>query len=96
MPSHTVLSLTKIIATIGPASAEVDLVGKLIDAGASVFRRNFGHGRLSAHQRYLKAVRRAAESRKRPIAVMETCRVPRSGLAPSSTPSPSGCARAIS
>ncbi len=38
------LILTKIIATLGPASAGVENIKMLINEGARVFRVNFSHG----------------------------------------------------
>jgi pyruvate kinase len=35
---------TKIIATLGPSSSSADMIGRLIDAGADIFRLNFSHG----------------------------------------------------
>lgn len=62
--------LTKIIATIGPASSEPGLIEKLIDAGVSVFRFNFSHGSLAEHEERLKRVRAASEKLQRHVAVM--------------------------
>ncbi|QOI98970.1 MAG: pyruvate kinase [Phycisphaeraceae bacterium] len=50
-------TLTKIVATIGPASESEEMVGRLIEAGVSVFRFNFSHGDLETHGRRLATVR---------------------------------------
>jgi pyruvate kinase len=39
-----VLIKTKIIATIGPATGSVEMVGKLVEAGINLMRLNFSHG----------------------------------------------------
>ena len=39
-----VLIKTKIIATIGPATSSVEMVGKLVEAGVNLMRLNFSHG----------------------------------------------------
>lgn len=64
------LSLTKIIATLGPASAQPETVRRLIRAGVSVFRINFSHGDFASFQRMLDTVREVAESLGRHIGVM--------------------------
>ena len=63
-PAHA-----KIVATLGPASESPDVLERLIDAGASVFRLNFSHGGLEAQGVRLQNVRAAAERLGRPIAV---------------------------
>ena len=40
MPSRA----TKIVATLGPASSDPDLLEKMIRAGVNVVRLNFSHG----------------------------------------------------
>ena len=62
--------LTKIIATIGPASESPGVVRGLIEAGVSVFRLNFSHGTLEDHARRLTVIRDIARELGRPIAVM--------------------------
>jgi pyruvate kinase len=61
---------TKIIATIGPATARLDKIEELIEAGVDVFRLNFSHGERADHQRMLDGVREAASKLRRPIAVL--------------------------
>lgn len=50
---------TKIVATLGPASGTVDIISKLIEAGANVFRFNFSHGDHSEHLERINMVHEA-------------------------------------
>jgi pyruvate kinase len=61
---------TKIVATIGPASESVEMLGDLIDAGADVMRLNLSHGELDHHLEVLTRIRRVAADRNRPVAVL--------------------------
>ncbi|NLX56524.1 MAG: pyruvate kinase [Planctomycetaceae bacterium] len=60
---------TKIIATLGPASATQDRMEELIHAGVDLFRVNFSHGTQSQHAAALQAVRAAEARVGRPVAV---------------------------
>lgn len=51
---------TKIIATVGPASASADVLEQLLRAGVNVFRLNFSHGSHSSHATVFAAIRAAA------------------------------------
>lgn len=62
--------LTKIIATIGPASASAETIGKLIEAGVSLFRLNLSHGRPEHHHNAVQTVRQVAESLDAPTAIL--------------------------
>ncbi|MEW6711790.1 MAG: pyruvate kinase, partial [Candidatus Riflebacteria bacterium] len=53
---------TRIVATLGPASFETEMIKSLIDAGVNVFRLNFSHGTHESHLQYIKNIRAAAES----------------------------------
>jgi pyruvate kinase len=64
------LFLTKIVATIGPASESPDRIVRLIDAGARVFRINFSHGDLETHARAVANLRAASDKVGIPVAVM--------------------------
>lgn len=48
---------TKIIATVGPASSSREMLKALIQAGVSVFRLNFSHGKHSDHLQVIENVR---------------------------------------
>lgn len=65
-PDHNdafdVPALTKIIATIGPASSSAESIGKLIEAGVSLFRLNFSHGRPEHHAHSVQTIREVAAS----------------------------------
>ncbi|MDY7109140.1 MAG: pyruvate kinase [Planctomycetota bacterium] len=63
-------TLTKIIATVGPASSSAETIGRLIEAGASIFRLNFGHGSIEEHAAHLKTIRSVAAELGRPVAVL--------------------------
>ncbi|MBL8348692.1 MAG: pyruvate kinase [Burkholderiaceae bacterium] len=60
----------KIVATLGPASADHDTIRRLFEAGADVFRLNFSHGDHAQHQERLAIIRRIERETGRPIAVL--------------------------
>lgn len=62
--------LTKIIATLGPASADVQTLTSLIEEGVRVVRINFSHGKLEDFKRMLDVVRAASEATGEPIAAL--------------------------
>ncbi|HET8640210.1 MAG TPA: pyruvate kinase [Solirubrobacterales bacterium] len=61
---------TKIIATIGPASWEPDVLERLISAGADVLRLNFSHADGDRHARTIETIRAAAERAGREVAIL--------------------------
>jgi pyruvate kinase len=63
-------TLAKIVATIGPASDDPEMVAKLIRAGVGVFRLNFSHGTLADHERRVATIRRAAAEIGRATAIL--------------------------
>jgi len=62
--------LTKIIGTIGPATAAPAILGELIEAGLRVVRLNFSHGSLEDHEKHLEAIRTASRQKDTPIAIL--------------------------
>jgi pyruvate kinase len=61
---------TKIIATVGPASWDDNVLVRLVEAGADVFRLNFSHADRERHARTVESIRRAAERAGREVAVL--------------------------
>ena len=61
---------TKIIATMGPASSDLEMIEKLILAGVNVFRLNFSHGSHAAHATNAANIRRIAAKLVRAVAIM--------------------------
>jgi pyruvate kinase len=74
-PNH--LSRTKIVCTLGPASASPDAIGALMDAGLDVARINFSHGTHEQHARTIAIVRQLAADRERPVAILGDLQGPR-------------------
>ncbi len=66
IPSHK----TKIVATIGPASAAAPVLEQMIRAGMNIARLNFSHGEFSGHQRVIENIRTAAKAAGQPVAIM--------------------------
>jgi len=66
LPDHK----TKIVATIGPASASVEVLVEMIRAGMDVARINFSHGEFDGHVAAIGRIREAAELAGRRVAIM--------------------------
>lgn len=60
----------KIVATLGPASADRETIQRLFYAGADVFRLNFSHGTHADHQNSLEIIREVEREAGRPIGVL--------------------------
>ena len=61
---------TKIVATLGPATDEPDVLERLLAAGCDVVRLNFSHGDPDTHARRIRMVRAAARELDTDVAVM--------------------------
>jgi pyruvate kinase len=61
---------TKIVATIGPASWEPDVLDELVEAGVNVFRLNMSHGDHATHERSHRRIRAAARKAGKHVAVL--------------------------
>jgi len=68
---------TKIVATLGPATANASTIGALLHAGTNVVRINASHGTPELRAEWIAAARRAAESLATPVAVLLDLQGPR-------------------
>ena len=62
---------TKIVATIGPASREPEVLVRMVEAGMDVARLNFSHGSAEEHAETAQLVRQAAGRAGRQVAVLQ-------------------------
>ncbi len=68
---------TKIVCTIGPATASREMLRKLILAGMNVARLNFSHGTHEEHKKVVLAVRALSEKLGKPVAVLQDLQGPK-------------------
>lgn len=68
---------TRIIATLGPATATEDKIRALHEAGADVFRLNMSHGNHDDAAALYRAIRKMEETAKWPIGVMADLQGPK-------------------
>ena len=61
---------TKIVATLGPASSEPDVLARMIAAGVDVVRLNFSHGTAADHRQRVGLLRQAVNKVGRTVGVM--------------------------
>ncbi len=61
---------TKIVATLGPASASEEVLHDLVLAGADLFRLNFAHGSYEWYAAQIARIRNVAKTLGRPIGLL--------------------------
>jgi pyruvate kinase len=66
-----IYSATKIIATIGPATAGSQKIARLIKTGVNIFRLNFSHGDFDFHGRMIMAIRAQSRALGIPVGIMQ-------------------------
>jgi pyruvate kinase len=64
------LRRVKIVATLGPASQDREIVGRLFDAGVDVFRINMSHGTHDGLRERVTTIRSIEKEKKRPIGIL--------------------------
>ena len=60
----------KIVATLGPASSQEDVLTKMVSAGLDVARLNFSHGDHAGHAAMIKLIRQISEKLGKPVIIL--------------------------
>ncbi len=68
---------TKMVATLGPSSRTGEMIDRLVEAGADVFRLNFSHGTHADHAELLRLIRAAEARFKTPLGVFADLQGPK-------------------
>jgi len=68
---------TKIVATMGPASAPKDVLLAMIKAGVNVCRLNFSHGRPEDHKKIIDTIREINEQYKTNVGILADLQGPK-------------------
>ena len=68
---------TKIIATLGPSSSTPEVLARLFQAGADVFRLNFSHGSHDDHAARIAMIRDLEKKFQRPIGILADVQGPK-------------------
>ena len=71
------INRTKIIATIGPASSDYNILKEMISKGVDVIRLNFSHGSHKDHIKTIKNVRKISDEFKTPITILQDLQGPK-------------------
>ncbi|HEY9641371.1 MAG TPA: pyruvate kinase [Coleofasciculaceae cyanobacterium] len=75
-PQHF-LHRTKIVATIGPATSQPEVLRELIEAGATTLRLNFSHGTHDDHQRSIRLIRQISFELNQPVGILQDLQGPK-------------------
>src|SRR3989304_5830272 len=68
---------TKIVATLGPASAKRDILTQMLAAGVNVVRLNFSHGTHAEHAAHIALLREVSNRLNRPITLLQDLQGPK-------------------
>ena len=71
------INKTKIIATIGPSSSDINILKEMVIAGVDVVRLNFSHGEKEFHKQIIKNVRKISEELQAPICILQDLQGPK-------------------
>lgn len=77
MPLSNSRRRTKIVATIGPATQDADVLRALIEAGATTLRLNFSHGSHDDHQRSIRLIRQISFELNQPVGILQDLQGPK-------------------
>src|SRR3954452_19398409 len=73
---------TKIVATIGPACRDPEVLVRLVEAGMDVARLNFSHGTHEEHAETAERVRAASQRAGHPVAILQDLPGPKLRIGP--------------
>src|SRR5690606_12966714 len=68
---------TKIVATLGPASANKEILLSMIKAGVDVCRLNFSHGNQDDHQEIINTIREINKQYKTHVGILADLQGPK-------------------
>ncbi|OAQ38510.1 pyruvate kinase [Pedobacter psychrophilus] len=68
---------TKIVATLGPASSNKDVLLSMIKAGVDVCRLNFSHGKVEDHQKVIDIIREINQKYKTNVGILADLQGPK-------------------
>lgn len=68
---------TKIVATVGPAIANPEMLRAVIEAGATTLRLNFSHGTHDDHLRSIRLIRQLSYEMNQPVAILQDLQGPK-------------------
>ncbi len=68
---------TKIVATVGPAIANPEMLRAVIEAGATTLRLNFSHGSHDDHQRAIQLIRQISFELQQPVGILQDLQGPK-------------------
>ncbi len=68
---------TKIVATIGPATSDPEVLRELIQAGATTLRLNFSHGAHEDHLKNIRSIRQVSYDLNQPVAILQDLQGPK-------------------
>jgi len=68
---------TKIVATIGPASQDKQVLRQLVRGGINVARLNFSHGSHEGHAQVIRRIREIAQDLKQPVTILQDLQGPK-------------------
>jgi len=71
------LKKTKIVATLGPASSDPQIIEQLILQGVNTFRLNFSHGTYEGHARIIREIKKIRKKHRLPVAILQDLQGPK-------------------
>jgi pyruvate kinase len=77
---------TRILSTLGPASAARETIAALLEAGTDAFRLNFSHGTVDTHAETCRVIRDAASATGRDVAILQDLGGPKIRIGPLDPP----------